>query len=429
MAANIYDLPPGFPEHLRRLREAAYLTQSDLAERAGVAARSVHEIESGRRERVLAKTVMLLAEALEMSVEELLTVGAETGDPAGVAERTPRFPWRGVLIGAAVVVSVALVLWFSLPAMAPMLSGLEIEVDEEAGSITSRDALLGGTVWERRFGDRIWCWRFAPWSDETLLIGLDDKCHQGGRLIALDARSGEDLWSFAPDRERIAGVFGPASVESGGFDCKAVLDSDLDGDGKRELVVQFTHEFWYPDGIWILDDMGRLQSAYLNRGHLYSIEVDDLDGDGFDEIVCAGTNNAPEFNGPTLFILDDTHRSGVADAAADSSLVRIVLPNWPAAALEALDAGCRAEASKIGVFSEGGRLRISATVGCRAVGMSVLTLDRELRPLAIGIGDMLSVACREAGYEPSALGREWIDNHARYEGGVRVKTPRLPKFD
>jgi DNA-binding XRE family transcriptional regulator len=429
MAANTYELPPGFSERLRQLREAAYMTQGDLAERAGVAARSVHEIESGRRERVLAKTVMLLAEALEMKVEDLLADGAEIG-AAGVAERTPRSPWRGVLIGAVVAVSAALALWFCLPAVAPALSGRNVVVDQEAGSITTRDELLGETVWERNFGDRVLCWRYAPWSDETLLVGLDDRCERGGRLIALDVRSGEELWSFAPNRGRIAEVFGPASVESGGFDCNQILDADLGGDGKRELVVQFTHEFWYPDGIWILDDAGRLQSSYLNRGHLYGIRVHDLDDDGRDEIVCAGTNNAPENNGPTLFILDDTHRTGAAGAAvADSSLVRIVLPNWPVVALDALDPGCRTEAANIGVFRDGDQLRISTTVGSRAVGMSVLTLDRELRPLAIGAGDMLRVACREADIDLTVLGREWLDAHTRYEQGVRVETPRLPAVD
>lgn len=427
MAANIYELPPGFSERLRQLREAAYMTQSDLAERAGVAARSVHEIESGRRERVLAKTVMLLAEALGMSVEELLADGEE----AGGAEQTPGSLLRTVLIGAGMLGSAALVVWFLLPVVAPAVSGRDVLVDEAARSISARDELLGDPVWDREFGDRVWCWRQAPWNEGVLLVGLDDKCDGGGRLIALDERSGQELWSFAPDRDRVAGVFGPASVESGGFDCKSILDADLDGDGERELVVQFTHEFWYPDGVWILDDTGRLQSVYLNRGHLYGIHVEDLDADGRDEIVCAGTNNAPEFNGPTLFILDESHRSGAAGAAAaaDSSLLRIVLPNWPAAALQALDPGCRAEAQKIGLFRDGGRLRISATVGCRAVGMSVLTMDRELRPLAIGVGDQLGFACREAGLDPEVLGREWVDAHTRYEQGVRVVTPRLPTID
>ncbi|MFD5543533.1 AAA family ATPase, partial [Streptomyces sp. NPDC127079] len=52
---------------LRNVRRAAGLTQEDLAERAGLAARSIRDLERGRRERPQRRTVELLVSALELT--------------------------------------------------------------------------------------------------------------------------------------------------------------------------------------------------------------------------------------------------------------------------------------------------------------------------------------------------------------------------
>src|SRR3954452_16788387 len=54
---------------LRRFRLAAGLTQEGLAERAGVSARGVEDLERGIRRAPRADTVRLLADALELSGE------------------------------------------------------------------------------------------------------------------------------------------------------------------------------------------------------------------------------------------------------------------------------------------------------------------------------------------------------------------------
>jgi transcriptional regulator with XRE-family HTH domain len=65
-------LPPSFGDRLRALREAAGLTKTELASKAGLSYRAVHNLETDCHLRVLQKTVMVLAEALGVSCDVLL---------------------------------------------------------------------------------------------------------------------------------------------------------------------------------------------------------------------------------------------------------------------------------------------------------------------------------------------------------------------
>ena len=61
---------PQFGERLRRLREAAGLTQEQLADRAGLTANGIAALERGRRRRPYPHTIRALADALALSAEE-----------------------------------------------------------------------------------------------------------------------------------------------------------------------------------------------------------------------------------------------------------------------------------------------------------------------------------------------------------------------
>jgi transcriptional regulator with XRE-family HTH domain len=61
----------GFPDTLQRLREKAGLSQSELAEKAGVPVRSIQNWEQGHRQP-RAPALLPLAQALGVSVESLL---------------------------------------------------------------------------------------------------------------------------------------------------------------------------------------------------------------------------------------------------------------------------------------------------------------------------------------------------------------------
>lgn len=60
------------PQRLRELRRDRSVTQAVLAMRAGISSRTVSDIESGQRARVQEGTLMLLCEALDVSLQTVL---------------------------------------------------------------------------------------------------------------------------------------------------------------------------------------------------------------------------------------------------------------------------------------------------------------------------------------------------------------------
>ena len=62
------DIP--FGGRLRRLRETAGLTQEELAEKAGLSAKGISDLERGERKRPYPHTVRSLADALGLSEYE-----------------------------------------------------------------------------------------------------------------------------------------------------------------------------------------------------------------------------------------------------------------------------------------------------------------------------------------------------------------------
>ena len=84
-----------FGPRLRRLREAAGLTQEELASRAGLTAKAVSALERGERKRPYPHTVRSLAEALGLSERERADLaeavpGRDGDPPAPEAPTTPR---------------------------------------------------------------------------------------------------------------------------------------------------------------------------------------------------------------------------------------------------------------------------------------------------------------------------------------------------
>jgi transcriptional regulator with XRE-family HTH domain len=82
------DEASGFGQRLRRLRIAAGLTQAELAERAGMSAKSIAALERGRRQHPHPPTVRALAQALGLSEAERAKLAAASG----VRETSPALP-------------------------------------------------------------------------------------------------------------------------------------------------------------------------------------------------------------------------------------------------------------------------------------------------------------------------------------------------
>jgi len=70
--------------------------------------------------------------------------------------------------------------------------------------------------------------------------------------------------------------------------------TDLENDGTVEIVVAVTGEQYYPSRVAVLQYENaalREIKSYWNPGYLLKLFVEDVNGDGFPEIICAGVNN------------------------------------------------------------------------------------------------------------------------------------------
>ena len=92
MSTGAEQQEPPFGKRLRRLREAAALTQEELAGRAGLSPNAISDLERGRRRRPYPHTVRSLADALELSGEERASLFAAVPKRGGGGAAAPTAP-------------------------------------------------------------------------------------------------------------------------------------------------------------------------------------------------------------------------------------------------------------------------------------------------------------------------------------------------
>lgn len=91
-----------FGQRLRRLRNAAGLTQRELARRAGIALRSINDLESDQRGRPRDATLLALADALQLTADQrgaLLTPPGDARAQQNAARREALFLHPQLLLG------------------------------------------------------------------------------------------------------------------------------------------------------------------------------------------------------------------------------------------------------------------------------------------------------------------------------------------
>jgi hypothetical protein len=82
---------------------------------------------------------------------------------------------------------------------------------------------------------------------------------------------------------------------------------------------------------------GKVLGSYYFAGDIDCCEIDDIDGDGRDEILVAGTSGDPRYAGFTLVALDDQHLTGVAPDAAENPNCTLAGPGLAAVRFPAFD--------------------------------------------------------------------------------------------
>lgn len=372
------------PRRLRILREQRHLTKSDLAELSGLSSRTIHNLEMGRRGRIQEKTVMLLAEALQVPVEELLD--RSDGAAADPHSARPLVSSQGVLIALCLLaIGFAAASWY-LWGYAKKNAEPEL-VDLH---LTVRDRIFHSTLWELGDFREVHSVEVSPWRDDHFLVYIMNRSPDGGRLLCLERASGDTVWSVEPDIAAIERAFGPEDLRGANFSATRAAILDVDGDGEDELAVRFTHGRFYPCALLLIDRDGNVLGQYASKGHVLRMLVTDLDNDGRQELLCGGTNNGKAYQGAQLILLDGDHWRGASvdslcdpwSTEPDSARIRLVIPAYPKQYMELLPAERLAVTTLKVHRDQAGNSLLSATVsnGLRSVCSMLVFLDSGLNP-------------------------------------------------
>ncbi len=89
----------------------------------------------------------------------------------------------------------------------------------------------------------------------------------------------------------------------------AMIIGDLTGDGRAELLAALNHQRYFPAVVRLYDlETGKERAAYLHAGRIYAADAGDLTGDGVQEVVVGGINNA--LDTAFLAVLDPREMNG-----------------------------------------------------------------------------------------------------------------------
>lgn len=144
-----------------------------------------------------------------------------------------------------------------------------------------------------------------------VLMAVHTKDNIADRLVRLDVQ-GRVIWEYRPG---LACQYGHRTYSSD-FDIKLLHLSDLNGDGKKEIIVDACHKINFPCRIVVLDPDGFTQGEYWNTGHIVTIKTVDLNHDNYQEILLGGVNN--NYQRGCLIILDVREITGCSPPQANS---------------------------------------------------------------------------------------------------------------
>jgi len=422
------ELDRDFGARLRVLREGRLLSKTELAHRAGISAKSVGDLEAGKRKRAQENTLMSLAEALGMTFADLMAPGT----PVPPRHDAPRRRWPHAWIVAVVIVAVAVAALAGVWSFAR--SHARWTVDDTV--VTVRDGVLGIELWSLDAAPNPVHVFPSPWTEEEILVGLSGRTEAGGVLQCRNLATGKILWEVRPDVAAVVRAFGEDIVLSGNFSCTGVHPVDFAGDGEPEALVTYCHSKYYPMCLCTVDREGNLLAQYSHRGHLTGVVVYDLDGDGHQEVLATGTNNAPAYQGATVLILDEQCRHGASvdslcnpeSGEPDSARVRLVLPLYPEPWASHMPYE-RLHAVQPQIFrGRGGDLMISVMVGYDPVHRIIVYLDGRLHPRGSDCTDGFLETMRAewpdslwqgTGPADPAWRAAWLATAVRFEAGHR----------
>jgi hypothetical protein len=137
-------------------------------------------------------------------------------------------------------------------------------------------------------------------TNELVYVRGDERGAESDRLVCRSVARGRILWQ----KKLTWPINFPAQPDANGdhMNILGFYMARVDSSTAKKLVV-FANSIYFPSVIMKLDPRtGKEEEVYLHVGQLADMICVDLDGDGIDELVACGTNNA--FGAAAVFALD-----------------------------------------------------------------------------------------------------------------------------
>lgn len=468
-AYGVRVVPHAFAANLRGLMgdmSPAELERISISRGFRVSASSIRAILRGERAQVVQGTIDALSVALDTSEEALLkgarqaatvadsgpSTGADTEPttrsspasepvPGAAGLRWRRLGYRKrVGLAAAAVLSVTGTLAYRSCTRPEAESALVATPLQRAGAVTVSeqgvsviDAATGLAVWGKDFAPaHVLAARFAPWAGgrRFVVVTFRDDSNVDAYLAVFDIATGSKAWPGQVYPAEGVAFFGRDLSAHTPMWCSAFDFADLRGDGEPELVTLWHEKSLYPACLRVWDSAGRVVATYFHTGYLDEVLPCDLDDDGRDELLVAGTNNV--YSGGTVLLFDDTHITGASrdnlafpsSPMPDSALVRVIFPPHPQTVMDLIPA-VRLRAFSLSVNRDlDGRVYVMVWVGTPNAGF-ILKLDVQLQPFEAVIHDGFARRGREwrdAGLigldlTDATYRERWLDSHIRFVAG------------
>ena len=239
-------------------------------------------------------------------------------EQALASQKSSHWGWNRLATMAAVVVVLAVAAWVWVRVIGahanPQFGRLEGSVlrimdagGKELWSKSFPDGFGPDWYYEKGLESRIWFADLEGTGHNSVLFSYSPAAGQqphSSTLICYSDR-GKEKWRWNPGRELPELAGSPATY-------KTYAVGILKATEKRpaRIVVESQHFPWWPTQIALLDSQGRTVSEYWHSGGLGSMVVADLDGDGRQEILAAGTSEYD--HQATLVVLDPDRVNGAS---------------------------------------------------------------------------------------------------------------------
>lgn len=269
----------------------------------------------GPRGRVLANVEEL--EAWKHSGRE------PSGDPPSQESPVQRTNRRYLAAGIAVACLIPLLLAAFTLKRYVLAPGVPASYRLDPYGLTVLDS-KGGELWRAEFrrqidlrpydanpGQFVWIGDLnGDGRREVLFVHYPGGTLQSAPLICYSDR-GVEIWRFTPGRRVRSSTeeFAPT------YGVRRFLVRSFGRNRAQAIVVTSSQSVYYPNQVVLLSSQGKLLREYWHSGHLFELQVADLNGDGRDEIYLAGVSNG--WKAATLVVLDPDDFGGASQEPED----------------------------------------------------------------------------------------------------------------